>query len=164
MSESKLIDGENPGPERLRQMGELTYLFFRSGRHDTAPLNRMRRIIQPPVDLDQVVIFREKDTPRCAITWAFFSDEAEQKFLAGQAIEPSDWRSGQRMWVIDMVSTFHNPAGSKAARWFLKNIPSHIKDLCWIREGTTAASRRIVVLKRKNARWGVVETRPLEGK
>lgn len=153
LAESILIDGDNPGAERLRQMGELTYLFFRNPIFANLPLHQARRQIQPPVDLDQFVIFRDGERPRAAITWAFLSEAAEARFLATKPLEPREWRSGTRMWVMDMISTFPNSGGAKAARWFLNSIPGHVKRLSWIRAGGDSGSRKRLDLTREDGRW-----------
>ena len=147
------IDGDNPGPGKLRAMGELCYIYLRSPLHRHARLSDFRALIQPPVDLDQVVIFRDGDQPRASITWAFLSDEAEARFLADEPLRPSDWRSGKNMWVIEMVSLFGDRTGSKAVRWFLDSIPAHVTRLRWQRVDVSSGKRRLVTLTRTAGRW-----------
>lgn len=104
------------------------------------------------------MIFRDGDRPRAAITWAFLSDDAEARFLAAKPLEPKDWRSGTRMWVMDMISTFDNAGGAKAARWFLNSIPGHVERLSWLRAGADPLSRKRLDLTRENGRWHLAAT------
>ena len=159
MNVQRQIDGNKPGVEKLKLLGDLLYLYFRSPKHQDLPLRGIRAALQPPIDLQQVVVFHHDDVPVASITWAFFSEQAEQAFLTGRPVEPSDWRSGTRMWVVEMVSLLPDGRGNRAIRWFLDKIPDRIGQLQFLRNaGDPRATRRVVFERNQNGRWGIGAT------
>ena len=45
------------------------------------------------------------EAPIAFASWAFVSDEVEARLKRGQIkLKPSEWRSGERCWIIDLVA------------------------------------------------------------
>ncbi|AHM03546.1 RTX toxin-activating lysine-acyltransferase (type I secretion system) [Roseibacterium elongatum DSM 19469] len=97
---------ETPSADALRVNGDLSFLAFRSPRHQQMQLAVLRRYIEPPVMLGQFRIFRIDEVPRAAVTGGFLSETAERKLIAGDALDPEDWRAGDRMWIIDLMAPY----------------------------------------------------------
>lgn len=151
--QTRTIDGDNPGAERLRTLGELMYLAFRVGTFGHANLDAVRMMLQPPVDLDQVVVFRDGERPVASISWAFLSEEAEAKVLGNQPLAPSEWCSGDRMWMMDTLSLLPPKMGFRAIRRFLDSIPPHITRCNGLRLGPNASLERVIRMERQNGKW-----------
>ena len=45
--------------------------------------------------------------PICVVLWALVDEEVEKRLEAGNAkLRPQDWRSGDRLWVVDIIAPF----------------------------------------------------------
>lgn len=50
--------------------------------------------------------------PFAFATWALLDEEAEKRILSGQVrLRPTDWRSGNKLWLIDIVAPFGGQDG-----------------------------------------------------
>lgn len=59
----------------------------------------------PPVMLRQFRLWYRGRTPFAYASWATLSDEIEQRVMAGvRRLAPGDWRSGESLWLIDLVA------------------------------------------------------------
>lgn len=82
-------------------------LMYYSPTHRQYGLDDIRRLLLPPIQLRQYIIFRDRDCPVGFITWAWLTDEVESSFhTRTKKIEPSDWTSGNNLWCIDFVAPF----------------------------------------------------------
>jgi cytolysin-activating lysine-acyltransferase len=69
-------------------------------------LHDLSRYFMPPITLSQYSIFVSEQRLVGFITWAFLSDQHTEALKAKfEEPEPDDWRSGQQLWFMDMVST-----------------------------------------------------------
>tara|TARA_Y100001973_G_C5191090_1_gene331045 strand:+ start:47 stop:445 length:399 start_codon:yes stop_codon:yes gene_type:complete len=67
--------------------------------YNTLPLNILYRYTYPLVDLGQYKIFNKS-----FVTWSWFSDEVEKKFIKGKTfIMPEDHNTGDNFWYIDLI-------------------------------------------------------------
>lgn len=121
---SEVRDPEFPSAERLRIYGDLAFLAMRSAHHRRMPVSVLRDALEPPILLGQYKIFRFDGVPRAALTWAWLSEEAEGRHLAGQGFSLADWRSGDRLWLIDVIVPYPGLAKG-VGRWLRKpgNLP-----------------------------------------
>lgn len=97
---------EAPPPDRLRVYGDLLFLAFRSDRHARMTNATLRAWLEPPVELGQFRVFRFDDVPRGMYTWGWLSPEAERKLIRGDVLAPEDWRSGDALWIVDMIAPY----------------------------------------------------------
>ena len=97
---------EAPSEEKLRVYGDLLFLAFRSERHLKMSTATLRTYLEPPLELGQFRVFRCDGVPRGMYTWAWLSPEAERKLIRGEALAPADWRSGDHLWIVDMVAPY----------------------------------------------------------
>ena len=79
---------EYPDADQIRAYWALSFLYMRAEKYDMLSYRSIRRLIQPPIDLRQVRILDVEGVPRAAPTFAFLSDAAEQKLIAGDMIRP----------------------------------------------------------------------------
>lgn len=86
-------------------IGDIVYLMMRSSFHRHLFLSDLEWLLIPPVRLKQMRIFRNEQMPLAYISWAYLTEEAEQRLLtAGVRISPRDWNAGDRIWIIDNIS------------------------------------------------------------
>lgn len=135
--------------------GALTFLYMRSNRHARWPVEALRMLIQPAIDLKQVRIFNYDGVPRAACLWAHLSDEAEKQVLDGRQLLPTQWRSGPNLWLMEIIAPYEQGTGANAFRTFLDHIPQETHSFRYARVDATGKVRRVVELTRlKDNSWG----------
>ena len=134
---------EMPSPEKLRVYGDMMFLAFRSDRHAAMNVRTLRTYFEPAIELGQFRVFRFDDVPRGMYTWAFLGPEAERKLIDGEPLTPQDWRSGDRMWIVDMIVPY-NGLMSSIGRWIMR--PGNLTDTEFLfrRVSGSNTTRRIV--------------------
>lgn len=116
---------ERPSAEKLRVYGDMLFLAFRSPRHTRMSVGALRSYFEPAVELGQFRIFRFDDIPRGMYTWAYLGPEAERKLVTGEPLNPQDWNSGDRLWIIDLIAPYRGLTAS-IVRWIME--PGHFTD------------------------------------
>jgi cytolysin-activating lysine-acyltransferase len=132
-----------PSAEKLRVYGDFMFLAFRSQWHARMNVANLRSAFEPPIEMEQYRIFRFDGVPRGLITWAWLSADAERRYVAGELLAPADWRSGDRLWLIDMIAPYKGLASS-ITRWVM--VPGQFAKgrFKFRRVGGDNATRRIV--------------------
>jgi cytolysin-activating lysine-acyltransferase len=122
-------------------LGEMTWLLQQSPLHRHFSIADLEWMIMPPLMLEQYRIFRGNPnppkegedaapgtTPMGLALWAMLSEEAEQKLnamvMGGQGpvrLRPDEWRSGDRLWLIDLIAPFAT-AENKLAQVMLADL------------------------------------------
>ena len=88
-------------------MGDVVWLMTQSPAHKHLFIVDLEWLVLPPVMLRQFRLVRGKEKPQAFVTWANLSEEAEQRLMAGHTrLKPSDWNSGDRAWIVDLVAPF----------------------------------------------------------
>ena len=146
---------EHPTAAQLEAYGDFAFLYLRSETHKTVQLQIARRMIQPPIDLSFYKLFRFDGVPRVGITWAFLGPEQERRFLDGELLEPAEWRSGPRMWVMEIIAPYGQKSGGMAMNWLRKSLPQKIKRVRYMRLGRDGRSKRVIEVNRGAGKiWG----------
>ncbi len=121
------------GPRSVAEaLGQVTWLFMQSAMHRELPFKVLEATVMPALSAAQARVFRFGKTPaldnvpeaefaKLGFTrsgledlplgfalWAFLSDAAEQKLQRGEALAPEDWTSGNKAWLIELMSPFAN--------------------------------------------------------
>ncbi|MBI2236468.1 MAG: PQQ-binding-like beta-propeller repeat protein [Magnetospirillum sp.] len=89
-----------------RMFGAATMLMMASPQHRHLSLRELEWLLMPPIVFEQARIFLYGLRPIGLVTWAYFSEEAETHLLSGSRLDPSEWRSGDRLWLMDVVAPF----------------------------------------------------------
>lgn len=103
---------ESPDHDKLRVYGDMMFLAFRSERHGQMNTATLRTYLEPPIELDQFRIFRYDGVPRGMYTWAWLSQRAARRLVKGKPMTPEDWRSGDQLWIIDMIAPYRGMSAS----------------------------------------------------
>lgn len=97
-------------PTVAHMLGEVTWLFTQSATHKHFAVGDLEWMVMPPLMLEQYRVFRGEATPVGVAFWAYLSEEAEAKLEAGGSrLRPDEWKSGDRLWLVDMVGPFATP-------------------------------------------------------
>ena len=93
-------------------IGAITLLAIKSPNHKFSFVQELEWMYLPAINLKQFRIFRQKEqnSPLAVVTWASVDEETEQRLLSGSLkLAPKDWNSGDRLWLIDVLSPFVKP-------------------------------------------------------
>lgn len=74
-----------------------------------------------PVDLQLAGFSKEgiEQLPLGVAIWARLSEAAEAKLERGEHLDAADWRSGDRLWLVELVAPFANTANKLAEAMML---------------------------------------------
>ncbi|MGE5546800.1 MAG: toxin-activating lysine-acyltransferase [Solirubrobacterales bacterium] len=93
-------------PATLSQvLGEVVFLMTMPQSHKFLFLADLEWLVMPPLGLRQFRLWRQGQQPVAFASWAFLSDEAQERAVAGvRRLRPSDWKSGDHAWLMDVVA------------------------------------------------------------
>lgn len=93
-------------------LGDVTWLMSQSPAHKHLFLADLEWLVAPAVMAKQFRLFKNGDRPFAYASWALLDEEAEKRLVGGQPrLRPGDWRSGDRLWLIDLVAPFGGQDG-----------------------------------------------------
>lgn len=148
-------DPENPTQAQRLAYGDFAFLYMRSNHHKNVSLHLARMSIQPAIDLGFYKIFHIDGMPRYGVTWAFLSEAAEAKLMRGEILAPAEWRSGNRMWVIEIIAPYGQGTAAAVVHWLKRSLPDTIDKVRYLRSQSDNALKRIVEVNRMNGtQWG----------
>lgn len=99
--------GEETAFANAQIYGEVAWLYGRSALHRNTPITLLERLVLPAILNSQYRLYRRGANPVAYVSWGFFSEEAERRFVrAPIRISPDDWKSGSRIWFIDFIAPF----------------------------------------------------------
>jgi cytolysin-activating lysine-acyltransferase len=104
-----------PKPTVSHMLGELTWLMSQSPTHKHFTIGDLEWLVMPAVLLEQFRVFHGDKHPLGFALWAYLSEDAEKKLndavMAGQGarLRPDEWKSGGRLWLVDLVAPFATP-------------------------------------------------------
>jgi cytolysin-activating lysine-acyltransferase len=124
-----------PGTPRTvaEALGQIVWILSQSPMHRELKIKDLEWSFMPAVLFEQFRIFRFGPLPgsenldpaqfaKLGLTkegleqmplgvaiWAKLSEEAEAKLDGGERLEAQDWRSGDRLWLVELISPFATP-------------------------------------------------------
>lgn len=126
------LSGPQPGQPRTvaEALGQIVWVLSQSPMHRELRIKELEWSFMPAVLFEQFRIFRfgplpgsgEMDPatfaklgltkegleqmPLGVAIWAKLSAEAEARLEAGEKLKADDWRSGDRVWLVELISPF----------------------------------------------------------
>lgn len=95
--------------KKLPALGHVTWLYTQSAQHKHFFLQDLESRVLPALVTEQGKLFFKNEgtgLPLAYISWAYLSEEAEAHFMATQRISVSHWKSGDRVWLVDLITPF----------------------------------------------------------
>ena len=91
-------------------LGAITWLWLHSDNYKNAPVKEMAARALPSLKNGQFALLSRKSQPVGYITWAYFNQEAETRYLQSDQLllANQDWQSGERLWLINWFAPFGN--------------------------------------------------------
>lgn len=94
-------------PSNLEMLGEMCWLYSHSRIHRSWPMISLQKWLLPAVLTQQMRVYRREGRPHAFVTWAKLSREVEEAYVRNTgSLQPRDWKSGDRIWFIDLVAPF----------------------------------------------------------
>lgn len=85
-------------------VGRLCCLMAADSYYRNFILSDINRMILPPVELGQFLLFKRAEAVTGFLTYAFVSKEVESDILlADRRIQTEHWNSGDRVWIVDTI-------------------------------------------------------------
>jgi cytolysin-activating lysine-acyltransferase len=113
--------------------GECTWLLTQSPVHRAMSIKDLDWLLMPALLLGQVYVFRDADRPVGLALWAYCSTETAAKLENGidqgsNAFTAQDWKSGEELWLVDLVAPFSNLENKQREIMLLDLIYGPLKD------------------------------------
>jgi len=103
--------------EKLKDIHDVISLYLKFDRYKRYSRVQLYAHLLPCFLLDQYKTFKDKDNNMIAFTnWAYLDKETEDRFTRTGIISQKDWKSGDKVWLIDVICIKD-----------IKNIMSNIK-------------------------------------
>lgn len=98
-------------PPTMSALGSAVWLWMHDPRHCKEAVRDMEHRLLAPIEAGQYAMARrttEGGQPLALLLFARFDEQAEARYLANPAarIACRDWRSGDRLWLIDWSAPF----------------------------------------------------------
>lgn len=108
-----------PGITVSHLLGEVTWLFTQSNLHKVLPIAALEMLAMPAILNEQLFVFRDGDQPVGVALWAYCNPAVERKLEGGvlskgNMLSLEDWKSGDRLWLVDLVAPFANEQNRQA--------------------------------------------------
>lgn len=130
-------------------LGQIVWLLSQSPIHRELKIKDLEWSFMPPVLFEQFRIFRFgplpgiddpaklapagldkkaiEQLPLGVAIWAKLSAEAEAKLEKGEHLTVEEWRSGDRVWLVEMISPFATPQNKLSEAMLLDLIQGPFK-------------------------------------
>ena len=90
-------------------LGEIIWMMTRSPNHRYFFISDLEWMVMQPVSLGQFRVFHGDEYPVGVLFWAYVNEEVENRLKLGVTkLSPSDWKSGDRLWLVDAITPFGN--------------------------------------------------------
>ena len=88
-------------------LGEMVWLYSMSEMHRTWPISAIHQWVLPAILYRQYRIYHKDSKPVGLVTWGLLSKEVEEAYVRNpRGLNPKDWRSGDRGWLLDFIAPF----------------------------------------------------------
>ncbi|MFK0209525.1 toxin-activating lysine-acyltransferase [Agrobacterium sp. NPDC090283] len=105
--------GKDAGQTRIHAIGHAVWLMSRSPLHKHLMITDIEWLVTPPIMLGQFHLWERAGNPYGFASWAFLGDEAEERIVTNgiRRLMPTDWKSGDQLWLIDFICPFGGQEG-----------------------------------------------------
>lgn len=106
--QSEPIQGE---PTNMSMLGEIVWLMAHSKLHQEWPIASIFQWVMPALMHKQCRLYRRNGRPVAYVAWARMSKEVEEAYVLNpKSLQPKDWTSGDRGWLVDWIAPFGDSA------------------------------------------------------
>ncbi len=106
--QSEPTQGENTN---MSMLGEIVWLMAHSKLHQEWPIASIFQWVMPALMHKQCRLYRRNGRPVAYVAWARMSKEVEEAYVLNpKSLQPQDWTSGDRGWLVDWIAPFGDSA------------------------------------------------------
>lgn len=88
-------------------LGEMVWLYSHSKLHEKWQISSIHRWLLPALETKQFRIYHRGTKPVGFVSWAWLNESVETAYVLNtSSLRPNSWRSGDRLWFIDLVAPF----------------------------------------------------------
>lgn len=96
-----------PSTIQAQVLADVVALMAASAPHKHLFLTDLEWLVMPPLMLGQCSLIRREGRPFAFVSWAFLGPEVAARMTQPQLrLRPTDWKSGDEAWIIDVVAPF----------------------------------------------------------
>jgi hemolysin-activating ACP:hemolysin acyltransferase len=88
-------------------MQDIVELFRNFKRYDSMNDNQLRLYLMPSISLGQCKKFYDGNKLVGFVNWAYIHNLTEQRFKKSGKIMATEWKSGNNLWLVEIVSIKH---------------------------------------------------------
>jgi cytolysin-activating lysine-acyltransferase len=93
--------------EKIPLLGGVCWLMLQQSGLRHTLLSELDWRVMPPLVLEQAKLYMREGAPVAYVSWARLSQAVAQRYSeAPHQLMASDWRSGEQVWLIDLVAPF----------------------------------------------------------
>jgi hemolysin-activating ACP:hemolysin acyltransferase len=85
-------------------MQEVVELFRNFKKYDCMTNNELRLYLMPSMNLKQCKRYYDNDKLVGFVNWAYIHNLTEQRFKKTGKLKSNEWKSGNNLWLIEIVS------------------------------------------------------------
>lgn len=91
----------------MTMLGEIVWLMAHSSLHREWPVDSILQWVVPALLHKQCRLYHRGGRPVAYVAWAGLSKQVEEAYVLNpRSLQPKDWVSGKRQWVIDWIAPF----------------------------------------------------------
>ena len=114
-------------------MQDIVELFRNFKRYDSMDDNDLRLYLMPSMRLKQCKLFYDNDELVGFVNWAYLHNLVEKRFKDSGKIKQTEWKSGNNLWLIEIVSKKNT---FSMMRWVYNHFKNKLmtgKSINWLR-------------------------------
>lgn len=97
--------------EKIPVLGAVAWLMMQQPGARHTLLSELEWRVMPALVLEQAKLYMRDGAPIAYVSWAKLSDRTVQRYLeAPHHLTSSDWKSGDQIWIIDLLAPFGGAA------------------------------------------------------
>ena len=128
---------------KIPVLGAVAWLMMQQAGARHTLLSELDWRVMPALVLEQAKLYMRDSAPIAYVSWAKLSDAAAQRYVeAPHHLTAADWKSGDQVWLIDLVTPFGGAAevmkelretvfAGKAIHQLMPDAQGHAKTLTW---------------------------------
>ncbi|WP_294770270.1 toxin-activating lysine-acyltransferase [uncultured Rhodoferax sp.] len=104
---SGAVSGPQADATNMTMLGEVVWLMAHSKLHKGWPMASIFQWVVPALMHKQCRLYRRDGRPVAYVAWARMSKEVEEAYVLNpRSLNPKDWTSGERGWIVDWIAPF----------------------------------------------------------
>ena len=114
-------------------MQDIVNLFRTYNKYDSMTDNQLRLYLMPSISLGQCKKFYDGDKLVGFMNWAYIHNLTEQRFKKTGKIMATEWKSGNNLWIVEIVSIKNTFKMMREIYKFFKEKMNINQSISWLR-------------------------------